>query len=121
MKIRILKIYTVIIINLLSYCSIQASDYERINDFIKVWGYCKYYHPSSVRGDIDIDSLFIDYYNKYFKDLKQLDENEIIRQFLNVLGPSNKINYEDADAENIRKRIEGLINSTSYSLNRVRL
>ena len=73
----------------ISFSSIgqTLSSNTRIKNYIKVWGFLKYYHPIIATGNIDWDSVFINHIHKIV-DAK--NSNEFNSEILSVINSVRK-------------------------------
>ncbi len=63
----------------------------RIKNFIKVWGFLKYYHPFIATGNIDWDSVFINHVQKIV-DAKNFNQfNNEISTIINSVAKPPKV------------------------------
>lgn len=65
-----------------------SSTHQRLADYIKVWGFLKYYHSALGTGRADADTLFLKYVDEVVqaKDMKAY--HVLLRAILKELGPA---------------------------------
>ena len=71
----------------------------KVANFIKVWGFLKYYHPSIASGNFDWDSVFVNHVNNIInaKNALQLD-NEILTLINSVDKPKKVESHKLPDS-----------------------
>lgn len=67
---------------------------KRIETFIKVWGFLKYYHPLVATGNLDWDSVFVNNIQGAIDVKKQNDFNNEILDVVNSIGKARKIKQQ---------------------------
>ncbi|MGN6196095.1 MAG: hypothetical protein ACTHOB_14240 [Ginsengibacter sp.] len=62
-----------------------------IQNFIKVWGFLKYYHPLIATGTIDWDSVFVNHVQKVINAKNRSEFNSEILSIINSVGKPSKV------------------------------
>lgn len=74
----------------LSFCFLlansQRSSVKYVKDYIKVWGFLKYYHPAIGNGRVDADSLFFRHIAKVLVVTDKKSYGEILQTMQEELG-----------------------------------
>lgn len=74
----------------LSFCFLlansQQSPVKYLKDYIKVWGFLKYYHPSIGSGKVDADWLFLRYVPKVLLVADKKSYGEVLQTMQRELG-----------------------------------
>jgi len=90
----------------------------RVRDFIKVWGFLKYYHPLIATGNIDWDSVFINQVQKII-DAKNSNQfnNEISNTINSVPKPAKIESHKLPDSLFVKNKtdIGWIIKSKRFS------
>jgi len=75
-----------------------TSSTSRLQSFIKVWGFAKYYHPAMGTGKADADSLFIAYVDKVAEAPDTKTYQALLSGMWKELGsvPAGKVKYSTA-------------------------
>src|SRR5258706_11610964 len=59
---------------------------ERIENFCRVWGFLKYYHPAVASGKYDWDSVFVSNIQKVINAKSNLEFNSILSSIIRDIG-----------------------------------
>jgi C-terminal processing protease CtpA/Prc len=62
--------------------------HQCITNFIKVWGFLKYYHPAIGTDKYDADSLFLQYIDKVLLSRSTAEYQNLLQSMLKELGPT---------------------------------
>ncbi len=65
----------------------QQKTPDYLFQYIKVWGFLKYYHPNVARGDFDVDSLFLHYLQPVMQAKHQKAFDQEMTGMIQTLGP----------------------------------
>lgn len=89
----------------------------RVKDFIKVWGFLKYYHTLVANGNIDWDSVFIKKIPKILRDKSSSEFKEEISDNINSAGKVPKLKQQVASVNLFFKNktnIDWIVNSKAF-------
>ncbi len=112
-----------IIVGLLTTISVSSvgqtfDKTTRIKNFIKVWGFLKYYHPSIAAGKLSWDSVFVHNIQGVIDAKKPIEFNNKILNVINSIGKAAQIKRQivpDSLFANNKTNINWITKSTIYS------
>ena len=78
---------TCLLVNI-SLLSIGQTDIatERIENFCKVWGFLKYYHPAIASGEYNWDSVFVGNIQKVINAKSNTEVNAVLCSIISDIG-----------------------------------